>query len=522
MKRQPRLVWLVVLVLGWLLDFLFWKQAQGINFAIYAVLCLAAGFVLMRVDGARMAPRAAWLLPLIAVFAATTFVRAEPLTSTLAVLLTLFLMSVLAVTYTGGHWMEYNLADYALRLLKLAWSVLSKPLGFRLQGEAEPAGGRPAGIGPWPVIRGVLLALPILLLFAVLLGSADMVFQSELDALVKLLSLERLPEYIFRLVYVLVAALALLGVYLHAAAESRDEKKLPAAPVAGLRVLGFVESSIILAGLVMLFAAFVSVQFKYFFGGAQNISLEGFSFAEYARRGYGELVTVALLSLVLLLALGAFTRRDSPSQQRLFSTLSVLVVALVGVMLVSAYMRLALYEMAYGFSRLRTYVHISLIWLGVLLVVVVGLELLRRERWFASAALITALGFALTLSLLNVDAFIVRRNVDRALRGQGLDVPYLASLSTDSVPVLAGYLRSTATLPETRDAVGAALACRLNPRWTRMPSDWRSFNLSRSQAAAALESVRSDLAGYKLSQDDWLTTVLTPSGAKYDCSVTVD
>ena len=101
-------------------------------------------------------------------------------------------------------------------------------------------------------------------------GSADMVFRSELDALVKLLSLERLPEYVFRLVYILVAALALLGVYLHAAAESRDEKMLSQAPAAGLRLLGFVESSIVLAGLVMLFAAFVAVQFKYFFGGRQT------------------------------------------------------------------------------------------------------------------------------------------------------------------------------------------------------------------------------------------------------------
>ena len=97
----------------------------------------------------------------------------------------------------------------------------------------------------------------------------------------------------------------------------------------------------------------------------------------------------------MLLGLGAVTRRDSPAQQRLFSALSVLIVALVGVMLVSAYMRLALYEMAYGFSRLRTYVHVSLIWLGLLLAVVVVLELLHRERWFASAALMTALGFAL-------------------------------------------------------------------------------------------------------------------------------
>ena len=150
----------------------------------------------------------------------------------------------------------------------------------------------------------------------------------------------------------------------------------------------------------------------------------------------------------------------------------MLIVVLVGVMLVSAYMRLGLYEMAYGFTRLRTYVHVSLIWLGVLLGAVVLLELVRRERWFASAALVCSLGFGLTAAALNVDDFIVRQNVDRAHRGQGLDVAHLASLSTDAVPALVEEFASQSSPPETREAVGAALACgwrcRAGPRTHRL------------------------------------------------------
>ena len=78
-----------------------------------------------------------------------------------------------------------------------------------------------------------------------------------------------------------------------------------------VRFLGFIEASVVLAGVVVLFAAFVLVQFRYFFGGAENIGIQGYTFAEYARRGYGELMAVAFLSLLLLLALGAVTRRDS-------------------------------------------------------------------------------------------------------------------------------------------------------------------------------------------------------------------
>lgn len=519
MKRHPRLTLFAVLALGWLLDFLFWKQAPGVNFAIYAALCLLAGFLLLGMEGKRAAARALWLVAPILFFAVVTFLRAEPLTSSLAVLVTLFLMALLAVTFLGGRWPEYGLADYTWGFLRLAGSVITRPFAFQSRLARDHTGTRnpPSTLSVWPVMRGTLIALPVLLVFGALLASADLVFNSRLDALARLLRLEDIPQYVFRLVYIMLAAYALLGVYLHASSHSGDERLLAAGLPGGARFLGIVESSIVLGGVVLLFSAFVMIQFKYFFGGTENIGLEAYSYSEYARRGYGELMTVAILSLLMLLALGAFTRRDSIPHQRLFSILSVLVVVLVGVMLVSAYMRLGLYEAAYGFTRLRAYVHVSLIWLGLLLGVVVVLEFLRREPLFATAALIAALGFALTLSVLNVDAFIVRQNVGRTMRGHDLDVPHLASLSTDSIPALAALFQSASTRPETKDALGAALACRLKLPSSRAPHDWRSFTVSRWQAEIALNAVRSGLEGYRLVQEEPFSRILTPRGASYDC-----
>ncbi len=107
------------------------------------------------------------------------------------------------------------------------------------------------------------------------------------------------------------------------------------------------------------------------------------------------------------------------TQRRTFSILGVVLVGLVIVMLISAYQRLVLYEMAYGFSRLRTYTHVFMIWLGLLLVAVVVLEATRRERAAGLAMLLTAVGFILSSGLLNVDAFIVQRNIQRDDPGSG-------------------------------------------------------------------------------------------------------
>ena len=51
MKSHSRWILVSVLLLGWLLDFLFWKQAPGVNFAIYAVLCMIGGIVLLHLNG---------------------------------------------------------------------------------------------------------------------------------------------------------------------------------------------------------------------------------------------------------------------------------------------------------------------------------------------------------------------------------------------------------------------------------------------------------------------------------------
>jgi hypothetical protein len=368
------------------------------------------------------------------------------------------------------------------------------------------------------VVRGILIALPIVAIFAALLGSADVVFGQRLEELAELFKLENLPEYIFRLVYVLVFAYAIAGSYLHAASQSRDDELVGEEKPAMPKFLGFTESAIVLGSVAALFAAFVFIQFQYFFGGQTNIQIDGYTYAEYARRGFGELVTVAFFSLLLILSAGGVTRRETETQRRIFSGLGIGIVVLVLVMLVSAFQRLVLYETVYGFSRLRTYTHVFMIWLALLLVTVVVLEILRRERVFALAALLASLGFVLSLGIMNVDGFIVRQNVERAVRGEEFDVSYLADLSTDAVPALEIAYQTQSLPASVKEGVGAALACyTIKQNRADDPLPWQSFHFSRAKEAQVLASLESDLESYQLDNEDWSYQVITPSGEEYDC-----
>lgn len=519
MKSNPNRFWWTVFALGFAFDFLFWEKGPGINIAIYVLLCLVAGILLLRADGHRPARNAVLLLPLIAVFAVITFLRREPMTTFLSAAMILFLMGVFAMTFLKGRWPNYSLLDYLNGFLRLAGSVIARPLGFSSEVKREQAEGEERRASRvWPVVRGILIALPIVAIFASLLASADVVFNQRLDDFIELFNLENLPEYIFRFVYILVFGYAIAGVYLHAATQSADEKLIGEEKKVVPAFLGFTESAIVLGSVATLFAVFVFIQFQYFFGGQANIQIDGYTYSEYARRGFGELVTVAFFSLLLILSASSVTRRETETQRRVFSGLGIGIVALVLVMLVSAFQRLVLYETAYGFSRLRTYTHVFIIWLALLLVAVVVLEILRRERAFALAAVIASLGFALSLGIMNVDGFIVRQNVNRAVQGEEFDVSYLADLSSDVIPDLATAFQTQSLPASVKEGVGAALACySAELKRDKDPIPWQSFHLSSARAARILLSLESDLKSYQIDDEEWNYSVITPSGKEYHC-----
>jgi hypothetical protein len=280
--------------------------------------------------------------------------------------------------------------------------------------------------------------------------------------------------------------------------------------------LGFTESAIILGAVDMLFLLFVIVQFRYFFGGEANITAAGYTYSEYARRGFGELVTVAFLSLGMILLLGYFSKRESSYQKAGFNVLSAFLVAMLAVMLVSALQRLLLYENAYGFTRLRTYTHVFIPWLGLLLLTFVVLLFIGRLRRIAPLSFLAGLGFILSMALLNIDAFIVDRNVERFRQGEGIDVAYMISLSTDATPPLARFA-SEAPEDVLIDLM-PQLACRLDQLQAQEGArSWQSMSVTRRQALEALADLQL-LDRYEVTQDDGYRRVVTGAdGEGQDC-----
>jgi hypothetical protein len=520
-NKHPNWLWIIALALGWVFDFLFWNRSIGANFAIFIALTLVAGFCLLVASGHRPAPKSLWLIAPLAFFAIMTFSRSEPLTLFLAYTFTLFSVGVLAVTYLGGRWMQYSLLDYFYKFFLLLGSTAGSPISFFSQVHKEriERGETRRKLPVTPILRGLLIALPIVICFATLLASADRFFSQNLADFFALFNTEHTVENTLRLIIILFWANVLAGAFLYAASRSQDDKLLGEEHPIIKPFLGFTESAIVLGSVSLLFLLFVIVQFRYFFGGNINISMSSFTYSQYARRGFNELIMVAFFSLVMILGLSTVTRRESSSQKRIYSGLSITLVALVLVILVSAYQRIALAIDWHGFSRLRLYPQVSLIWIGILFLAVVVLEILHRERYFALAVVLASLGFAVSLGLFNVDDAIARHNIERAAQGRHFNAPYLATLSVDAVPALASELTDLTLPASVREGIGAALLCQqYSGALTISPdADWRSFNLSTWNARQALASVKTQLASYHVNTEHGPIRVRTPGNFLYEC-----
>lgn len=474
------------LVLGVAGDILFQDAALGINAVAGLTLLVAAITLLQRRMEVRVPGRYRWLaLPTI--LAAGGFaLRDSP---TLAALSGIVLAACLLLGAHGSHAPQYSEPGILASLRAMMGAgrgILGGSVRFvrhdvpRVMhpGPAQKSQhGRAAG-------RGVLLTIPLLLVFGSLLSAADPVFAHYLAALFQW-DLAAFWEHCGWI----VVGFCLVGGFLRFLLQTQtdEEQREEAAPRVSI---GRVETAIVLGALDTLFFLFVLVQFRYFFGGRETVlATVGMTYAAYARHGFFELVTVAGLTLPLLLTLHAWQERPAPSpdtgqtpaQETLFRGLAGLLLLLLFVIMASALARMNLYRSEYGLTELRVYTTAFMGWLAVVFVWL-GLTVLRgRRQHFAGGAGVWAFAALALLLVWNPDMRIVRANAALSQSGRHFDADYATSLSADAVPELIADLVRLS--PADRQAVATRL---LQRRPAARAADWRSWCWGRWAAERCL------------------------------------
>jgi hypothetical protein len=462
----------VSLVLGILFERFLVEHQPGLSFPLYVIGLVTGIFGLAYYLGHRPSKATWWLtLPFLG-FAGMVAVRAsEPLTL-LNLMACLLLLLLIAKTAFRRRLTDMRVGDYVripflpLQFLEPAGRTLGEIIATHKTVKTRPVTAQ--------IIKGVALTLPVLVIFMALFASADLVIQKYITGLI---NIQVDDELVARLILILLATLGLIGGYSYMFGGAKPEEAPAAAPSKSF--IGPVENGILFGSVNILFLAFILIQLTYLFGGQANISTLGFTYAEYARKGFFELLAVAMVAFGVLWTAEKYVEKTDRGHSVLFKVLSVGLVLQVILIMASAFRRLYLYEEAYGFTTLRLYSHAFTLLLAVLFVIL-AYKIIRSasEQAFMFPAFLAIVGFLVALNALNPDAFIARQNLDRYRNTGKIDVEYLRELSADAVPVLV----NGRSLLEPDDA--AALERELNRRRLKSESDphWQSWNLSRATA----------------------------------------
>ncbi|MBI3956599.1 MAG: DUF4173 domain-containing protein [Candidatus Kerfeldbacteria bacterium] len=479
----------VSLFFGLLFDYFFYDKIPGIAFPIYCILIVAGLFGLAYFLKKQIRKQVFWLLVPLIFFSAMVFVRSSELLTLLNVAASLLLLLTIAEVSFGEKVKNFLVGDY-IKIFLLPFQFIH-PLFKTLSTVFSRSGAQRDQKKVSQVVKGVVMAIPFLVVFLLLFSSADLIFQKYVSDFI---TLDIEPQTIFQSLLVLIATLVFLGAYSYIFREKGDQ--IAAQKKSTGQSVGHIESSILLGSVNILFFFFILVQVAYLFAGESNISSQGFTYAEYARRGFFELITVALVSLLLLLSTEKYVVKKETDHALGFKLLSTALTVQVIIIMASAFTRLSLYEEAYGFTTLRLYSHAFTLFLAVVFCLLLyKIYRDKRENTFAFRVFISIVLFLAAINFLNPDAFIARRNIERFAATGKLDTDYLSRLSSDAIPDTIKMV--TISNEDLRKGFARKLYWRAQNADSPYFSKWQSLNISRMRAEKILHSKMRELEPYK-------------------------
>jgi Domain of unknown function (DUF4173) len=492
------------------------ESLAGINVPILVIATLGAALVVRPAD-ARLDRLDLWLPVTAVVLAGAVAVRADP---------TLFLFDTLAIATALGASMaaiggtnvtrSTVVRVVELGFLVLGWvgiGVLQTTATLRLADHPEASDGTRLRrrVPAWarPVLRGLVIAVPIVAVFAALFASADLLFDQLMSRLFTWdVDLGLLPV---RLAIAFIVAWGIAGLLAIAAGSLTSslpaERPVPIAQSLGAAAaglpstdrapsfepirLGSIEAATVLLAVDALFALFVIVQLTYLFGGQESLSVTGLPYAEYARSGFFQLVFVAFLAGGLLAVVHALADRRTT----VLVGAGVALAGLTGAVLVSALIRLRIYQEAYGWTELRFYVLAAIVWLAMGIGITIVLLVRNRMAWLLHGLAAAGIAVLLVVNVVGPSRVIAEQNVARVLDPTlvprdgkpGLDLRYATDLGDDAIPAL------VRALPVLVGNQRAELLDWLQDRQKALAAPeargWTAWNLGREEARAALATL---------------------------------
>ncbi|WP_407314349.1 DUF4153 domain-containing protein [Desulfosporosinus sp. SB140] len=487
-KKENGYLLISALILGLLFDFLFYGKPLGLSYPLYIIALYSFLFWNMRNNQQGQFNRKLLLgIPIIAL--SFTYLIYS---NWIFTVLNFFIIPILLVAHTllltSNNRHEWFKSQF---LMEIIHGIVARPLANCLkpfyviskfaQGRANL---RKLGVAG-KVLAGLLIAVALLIVIVPLLASADDIFRQLVERIPNVFRGISFGEFVPRLMIV-AAVTCLIFSYLWSLFNSKAKSKEAVSASDSLtntRVfLDPITVSTMLVLIDLLYAFFIAIQFSYLFGSLKYGLPQNFTYAQYARKGFFELVVITFINLIIVLGNMNCIKLSGGRLDNAVKILNTVLVVSTFIILLSAHFRMSLYEEVYGFTYLRVLTHAFMGYLFVLFIVTLC-KIWRKTVPLLKAYIVISLVAYTLLNYINVDSIIVKNNIDRYNKGNPIDILYLTRLSYDVVPKLADFANSVSD-----QVLAGQLEKGLTYKKQALEKEdhWQSFNISRYRAKRAL------------------------------------
>ena len=340
---------------------------------------------------------------------------------------------------------------------------------------------------PLKIILGVIISLPVAIIFILLFTQADEMFKQFVDRAIELIGIDLgwiIFDFIFGTFIFMFTAASLF------ATKAFVPKESDAAPREHKGVFDPVICSTVLAVISLIHILFIAVQFRYLYSGESYFRNEGFrhSYSSYVTQGFTELCISSIMLFALMLFIFALVRRTEngsiPLSIRIFIALTVVCNLNI---LASVIFRLLMYIENYDLTVKR----LALLWF-ILIFGICGVEILIKffipGLKIFNCFCVTAVIMVILLNAFNINAFVANYNADHYFQdtaGRHFDFWYIESLGTSAAPSLIKLYQNEKATEEVKNNAKSALERISYDIATK--KTWRNIDLPAITARKAIK-----------------------------------
>lgn len=288
-------------------------------------------------------------------------------------------------------------------------------------------------------VIGVIVTIPLTFIVAILLAGADKGVYELMRNLSRMLT-DNVMSTVFQVLLAFPTGCLIFGMMRADAVQKLYPLPSDVYYHEKFSKAAIIPQSAVFAGVTpicALYIIYVISQSNYFINAFLGRLPSDMGYSEYARRGFFELCTIAVINFAVILSMLAFSKKKDGKPSAALKVYTCVMSGLTLFIISTAIAKMFMYIGEYGLTRLRLYTS----WFMVLLAVIFAVLIIRafvpkfRTSAAISAAFIVLFG---ALCFSRPDALIAEYNITLYEQGalEKLDAEMLCTLSDDAYVVM--------------------------------------------------------------------------------------